>query len=186
MIKILLKILSIVLVLYVLFYALILVSCSETDQFVDEAEFEEKILTVPGAKDHLPVLESLGDYKTVTFNTKTTKYVLWNTRALSMVVEYDDNCFEAEVEIVDRTYSFVDEKKEGLLDYSASVKGYEIRVVEKVEDMTDDYLYYYPKCFMMIGINKETNSIVYLFHYDIDLDEIKDLDKFIKRHYLIA
>ena len=45
MIKILLKILSIVLVLYVLFYALILVSCSETDQFVDEAEFEEKILT---------------------------------------------------------------------------------------------------------------------------------------------
>ena len=124
MIKILLKILSIVLVLYVLFYALILVSCSETDQFVDEAEFEEKILTVPGAKDHLPVLESLGDYKTVTLNTKTTKYVLWNTRALSMVVEYDDNFFEAEVENVDRTYSFVDEKKEGLLDYSASVKGY--------------------------------------------------------------
>ena len=52
--------------------------------------------------------------------------------------------------------------------------------------MTDDYLYYYPKCFMMIGINKETNSIVYLFHYDIDLDEIKDLNKFIKKHYLIA
>ena len=36
---------------------------------------------------------------------------------------------------------------------------------------------------MMIGINKEKHSIVYMYHYDIDLDEIKDLDAFVKKYY---
>ena len=36
---------------------------------------------------------------------------------------------------------------------------------------------------MMIGINKKTQTISYMFHYDFELDEIKELDVFIKRFY---
>lgn len=35
----------------------------------------------------------------------------------------------------------------------------------------------------MIGINEEDSSIVYLYNDDFDLDRIRDLDLYVKKHF---
>ena len=182
-IKISLRVLIIVIAFYILYYVLMLSSCSETEDFDNEADFEAKISEVDGASYHIPDTEKLGEYESITLKNKKTKYVLWSINTLSLTVKYNKENFEKEISSINSNYSFINEEKEGLYDYSASLNGYEIRIVEKDEKFKDDYCYYYPKYFLMIGINEEKQSIVYLYHYDIDLDKIDDLDDFIKKYY---
>ena len=178
-----LKILLIVSVLFALFCTSMLSSCSQTETSYNASDFETIINEVSGANNHLPSTEQLGTYESVFLNSKRTNYALWVINALSLHVEYNEENFEKEVAQIKAIYSFVNEEKEGLRDYSAFIYGYEILIVDKAERLESDYSYYYPKCFMMIGINKEKHSIVYMYHYDIDLDEIKDLDAFVKKYY---
>ena len=183
--KVVLIIIVAIVSFYVLFYMSILGSLSSVKRYDDVKDFEDVIDDVHSANNHIPNVEQLGDYESVELAYKETKYLLWKVDALTLTVRYGKVEFEEALKQIDLNYSFLKETKEYLLDYCAIIDGYEIKVVNKTERMDDDYSYCYPKCFMMIAFNQKEKSIVYMYHYDIDLDEIKDLDEFIEKYYAL-
>ena len=181
LVKNLLKILLVIVVFYIVFYTLMLSSCSETNHSSSEADYETMINEVRGASDHMPDIEKLGAYQNISINRKTTRYLLWGIDTISVSVYYSENDFTEEIKKISESYSFVNENSEHLHDISATIDTCTVKIVDK-EQKT--YSNYYPKCFMMIGTNYERKSITYMYHYDIDLDEIDNLDSFIEKYYL--
>ena len=43
---------------------------------------------------------------------------------------------------------------------------------------------FYPKCSLIIGINRIENKIAYLYYWDIEIQEMDDLDKFIEEKFV--
>lgn len=183
--KFIFKFIIIVIVIYILIYALMLTSCSKTKRYDDVTKFAEITNEVNGAHSHIPELNELGEYESVNLFHNETKQGLWIIDSLTLKVRYDAVKFEKVLNDINSKYFFLKEKKEDLFDCYAIVDGYEIQVVDKSEKMQDDYSYDYPKCFMMIGVNRQERTIVYLYHYDSDLDYIDDLDKFIDKYYIL-
>ena len=181
LVKNLLKILLVIVVFYIVFYTLMLSSCSETNHSSSEADYETMINEVRGASDHMPDIEKLGAYQNISINRKTTRYLLWGIDTVSVSVYYSENDFTEEIKKISESYSFVNENSEHLHDISATIDTCTVKIVDKEEK---PYSNYYPKCFMMIGTNYERRSITYMYHYDIDLDEIDNLDSFIEKYYL--
>lgn len=160
-------------------------SCSRVKKFDDVERFEEAVNGVRGASTNFPDVDELGKYESIKLSTKKTKYILWEMNSLTLTVEYDSVEFENALNSIDSKYSFLKETKKELLDCTATISGYDIQVVDKAEKIQDGYYYYYPKCFMMVGVNTQAKKIVYLYHYDLDLDYIKDLDDFIDKYYTL-
>ena len=179
-----LKFIIIIVAFCILLCGLMLSSCSKTQKIDDVTQFEEAINEVYGASTHIPCIEELGEYESVEILTKETKYCLWIINSITLKVKYDTANFEKALNDIELKYAFLKETKEELYDYFAIIDGYEIQVVDKTEKMQTDYSYHYPKCFLMIGVNRQEQTIVYLYHYDIDLDTIKDLDDFINKYYV--
>lgn len=174
-----------IVVFYFLFYLVMLSSCYQMQRYTDANDFQAVIQKVHGADGHMPSTEELGNYTSVELCHKETKYVFSKTNSLTLKATYTAVEFEKEFDRINAEFSFVNKAKEGLPDYSAVINGYEIRIVSKSESMGNGYFYDYPKCFIMIGVNKEACSIVYMYHYDSELDKIKDLDAFVKKHYAL-
>lgn len=184
--KIFLKVLSIILGVHIVFYVLFFASIPLTEKSNDENDYETYLSEVKYADKHMPSIAALDDYEEISINRKTKKYLLWKRDSISLKVSYDDESFAEAIKKINAKYSFVAEKKENLHDCSASINGYRIRIVEKQETHSSYTFYDYPKGFLMVGINENNNSVIYLFHYDFDLDEIKDLDDFIDKNYLLS
>lgn len=164
---------------------LLLTSCSKTKRYNDITKFEELTNEVYGANYQIPSVDELGQYESIALFYNETKQIFWVIDSLTLKVTYNTVEFEKALNNIDLKYSFLKETKEYLLDYYAIIDGYEIQVVNKNEKMQDDYSYNYPKCFLMIGINKKEQTIVFLYHYDSDVDCIKDLDNFINKYYIL-
>ena len=164
-----------------------LLSCSERRNSTDERDYTGYIAEVSYAEGNMPSLESLGEYESISASRKTTKHILWSdTDTVALTVKYDDETFSEAKERLYSEYSLLTSEREYLSDIEASVNGFDIRIVDKEEDLMEKYGYYYPKCFLMVGANDSTQSIVYLFHYDLDLDKIDDLDEFIATYYSLV
>ena len=174
-----------IVVFYFLFYLLMLSSCYQMQRYTDANDFQAVIQEVHGADGHIPSTEELGNYMSVELCHKETTYILSKTNTLTLKATYTAAEFEKALDQMDAELSFVSQPKEGLSDYDAVINGYEIRIVSKPEGMGNGYFYDYPKCFIMIGVNKETCSLVYMYHYDSELDKIDDLDAFVKKHYTL-
>lgn len=178
------KLFSVILIAVLVLFQL--VSCSEENQTTSENDYEIYMSEVRYSSQHMPNIEGLGNYEDVVINTKTTIHGLaWNVDTISLMVTYCEETFETELQRVMAEYQFVSGIQGKLYDFEADVKGYDIRVVKKQQGYSDEYTYGYPEAFMMIGINEEKNSIVYMFHYDIDLDEMDNLDSYIKKYYVL-
>ena len=171
-------------VLLLLSSVLMLASCSKENKTQSEKDYNSFLAAVTSADKHMPILENLGDYEEIDIKTRSTDFLVYHIDTVVLKVKYDEQTFLDEIERIEAEYSFVSSPKEGLYQFQTVVDEFEIRVVEKEEMMEEGaFLYDYPKCFMMIGINKKTQTISYMFHYDFELDEVKELDVFIKRFY---
>ncbi len=183
--KILLKVVLIFVIVEVVFYILFFASIPITDKSNDENDYETYLNEVKYANNHMPALADLANYEEISINRKTKKYLLWKRDSISLKVSYNEAAFEEAVKSIQSKYSFVTKDIEDMDDYSASIEGYSIGIVSKKETYESHDFYDYPKGFLMIGVNENNNSILYLFHYDFDLDEIDNLDSFIKKNYLL-
>lgn len=183
--KFVLKFIIIGLIIYISFYALMLIPFTKTKGYDDITKLDTVTNEVNGASLHIPQYDELGEYKSVNIFHKETKQFIWKIDSLTLKVRYDTDGFENALNNININYSFLKEPKEDMLDYYATIDGYEIQVVDKTEMMQADHSYDYPKCFMMIGVNRQEQTIVYLYHYDFDLDSIDDLDNYIKKYYIL-
>jgi len=183
--KFMLVFIIIVVTIYTLFYILMLSTRSKIKRYDDITKFEEITSEVYGANTHIPSIDELGEYESIELVYKETQQGFWIIDSLTQIVKYDSVEFECALNQINLKYSFLKETQEDLKDCYAKINRYEIQIVDKIEKMQDDYSYDYPKCFMMIGVNKQKRTILYLYHYDSDLDYIKDLDDFIDKYYIL-
>ena len=170
----------IIVAIYTLFYILMIVSCSKVKKYEDATDIKEAIRKVSGAYTHIPDTEELGTFESIKLYHKETKYALWKIESLTLMVKYDATEFENALNQINLKYAFLEGSRENLFEHRANIKGYTIQIVEK---MQADEFYNYPKCFLMIGTNAEDRSIIYMYHYDSELDCIKDLEDFIDKYY---
>lgn len=166
-------------------YLLVLSSCKKSDYSENISDYEAFVNQVNYAKDHMPSLSEFNeiDHFSITRNTK--QYLFWKVESVSLELRFTQKAYQENLKMIENKYHFLTEVKKGLNDYEAQIDGYYIRIVDIGNQGHENNSYHFPKCFMMIGVNVETNSVIYLFHNDPDLDEIKDLDKYIQQVYHI-
>ena len=181
--KMILRIFFSILEICIILSALSSCLVSQTSQSDEKNDYDTYVNEVRYANQNMPKTDALGDYETFSVHRKTTKQFIWRIDTVSLQLSYSEPSFEEEIRNIEQKYTFIADSKEDLLDISAYVNGYIIRIVDKDESFDDHDFYDFPKCFMMIGINQSTRSIIYLFHYDFDLDEIDNLDEYIKKYY---
>lgn len=144
------------------------------------------------AKKFMPAIEDLPKYQDISYKYNHFSIVLFETEAITLVVNYDEETYEKEKEKLTEKYKFLnhkvasdfDKSKYYIPEYEFSINNYDFRVA----DGNDNYESRYPKSFGMIGISDKKKSIAYLYFYDYDLDYIpKDKDRpmadFIKENF---
>lgn len=82
-------------------------------------------------------------------------------------------------------YVFLNEQNDVLRDVSAICYGYDVRVVDESSFSISDNSYWYPHCFLMIGFDDESCKLIYMFHYNSEIDYINNLDNFINENYYL-
>lgn len=144
------------------------------------------------AKNFMPAIEDLPKYQDISYKYNHFSIILFETDAINLVVNYDEQTYEKEKEKLTKKYKFLDHKvvsdfdktKYYIPEYEFSINNYDFKVVDK----SDTYEARYPKSFGMIGVSAEKKSIAYLYFYDYDLDYIrKDKDSpmanFVKENF---
>ena len=180
---------KILLLVLTLCFAINLAACSREYRSTSKADYQKYVSEVEDADKYMPKLDELGDYKIFLATRKTPQDSLFNTtNSVALIVQYDKSNFEIACNAIENKYSFVDKKTENVQDIEAHVDGYDFRI-----DSNSIYIVTYndgttnvtPKRMLLIGICEESYKIAYLYHWDIELDWIKDLDKFIAKRYVL-
>jgi len=164
-----------------------LCSCSKKVS-TDEKLYDTYIDEVYMSNLHMPKLSELDNYNHISIIRKTKNVLIMPSvvESIVLICRYDQESYLEQKETISSTICFLDDSENQpseLKDYTACVSGFDIRIVEKQEKITEGYWYDYPKCFLMIGTNDSKHSIAYLFHFDSELDEIDNLDRYINKYY---
>lgn len=130
------------------------------------------------AKNFMPKLEELPKYQDISYKYNHSSIILFESDAITLVVEYDEETYEKEKEKLTEKYKFLDQKvvsdfdkdKYYIPEYEFQINNYDFKVVEE----SDNYKAKYPKSFGIIGTSDEEKSIAYLYFYDSDLDYIEE------------
>lgn len=134
------------------------------------------------AKKFMPTIEDLPKYQDISYKYNNFPIILFETEAITLVVNYDEETYKKEKEKLTEKYKFLnhkvvsdfDKSKYCIPEYEFSINNYDFKVAEG----NDNYEAIYPKSFGMIGISDEKKSIAYLYFYDYHLDYIdKDKDR---------
>ena len=141
-------------------------TCVEIDRY---EEYREKIWL---AKNFLPQLDELNDYSKVDFGYKENVYCLlpfFESHGISLFVDYDniDKYNEKKNNDLNK-YDFITEPVKSLDSYLFPVaefdyKGYHFQIAPSKEAPK-------PKSFLIYGYNDSTETIVYLYFLDYDID----------------
>lgn len=146
------------------------------------AKYSEDLQGIGSAERMMPRLDSLGDYESLEYTYKIhcySTFVGFFSDGYVLNVTYGEREYEQRKAGILSSYAFLQEPviaEDG--DYLLPVtelnyKGYTLKVVP------DDTQFTYCPCksFMMVGFNDVEHKIVYLYHYDFDLDYIAAADE---------
>ena len=144
------------------------------------------------AKDFMPAIKDLPKYHDISYKYNHISIILFESDAMTLVVNYDEETYEKEKEKLTEKYKFLDQKvisefdksKYYIPEYEFTINSYHFKVV----DENDNYKAKYPKSFGMIGTSDEKKSIAYLYFHDDDLDYIKEdekncMESFVKKYF---
>jgi hypothetical protein len=133
------------------------------------------------SKDFMPAIDDLPQYKDISYKYNNVSSILFESDAITLVVDYDEETFEKEKEKLSKEYKFLeqkvvssfDENKYYIPEHEFSINSYKFKVVNEY----NNYKAKCPKSFGMLGISDEKKSIAYLYFYDYDLDYISKNSK---------
>ena len=140
--------------------------------------YEQKRAKVEYASEHLPALESLGEYTDASYTYKHRSVLLFESEAIALFVKYGEDYEAKKAEALSSrellAETVISEDGEYYLSAPAafSYGGYDFRTVMPSEELGIGGT---PcKAFMMIGSNDTERSIAYCYFYDFDLDYIAE------------
>ena len=151
----------------------------------DISKYEQDLEQYGNASKFMPSLDSLSDYNDIYYSHKTYVYSIFMNffrNGLALFVEYDESVYESKKQELLNSQNFIDEPIFVNGEYQISVtefyyKNYYMRIIadENYADWGATH------SFALIGFDDESNSIVYCYHYDFDIDymalEDEDLEE---------
>lgn len=168
---------------------LLLPSCSQEEYLsTNEDDYRIYVQEVYQAELHMPSLKELGEYKEICITRRLPQGVFAKTTSsIALIVQYEASEFYKALDYVYSQYIFLSCANDQIWDIEAQLNYYNFYIVSKPTSNEWNKSYYnYPHAFMMIGVDKNEFKIAYLFHYDSELDRIKNLDEFICDSYLLT
>lgn len=181
--KLLPAVITIILILLVIWITFN--SCYLDYSTTDAENYSIYISDIYNADTHMPSLENLGEYSSIRLNRRPPKDIFIKTmNSATLIVSYDEGAFSTAVENVNEKYVFRDTTDDSIGDIDAVINEIPIKAVNyfKTESLSLEYIGYAQQG-LMIGINEENYRIIYFYHWDIEVHEIEDLDKFIRKSY---
>lgn len=146
----------------------------------DIDKYETDLQQVSNAAAFMPKLDALSGYTNIKYTYQNRCYSTlagFYSDAFALFVTYDQNQYQTAKRAILSEYTFLEEPVMGSTGaYELPVtefeyEGYHFKIVPDKE-----YLDYCAcKSFMMIGVNDETSSIVYMYYYDFDIDYIAEV-----------
>ena len=144
----------------------------------DINHYDERVDKTRNAKKLMPKLSELDDCSNIYFAYQHTyKSLLLDFRShtISLFLTYEDN-YQTIKETTNEKYEslYLDKERSDFMLCKFDYRGYDLRIVPDLTYWVDKDGNGYPtvKSFMMVGFNDSKNSIVYLYFYDFDLDDI--------------
>ena len=143
----------------------------------DLGEYGKNLDAVYQAADYMPSLDDCGTYTAAAVSFRQHES-MFPHEGVTLLLRYDENGFEEQLRIIEDKYRFYDGENAYLQDIAASVNGYSFRVA----DLGFPANWCVHQC-LLIGLNSDTNSIVYAYYYDSEVDYIEDLDQNIREYF---
>ena len=165
-------------------------ACSKRYTSSNEEDYAIYISEVTGAELYMPKLDDLGDYESILIGRRTNNDIFIDTtETVSLVLRYAEVNFDVVVNQIEGKYEFINSPLDNYQDYEATVSNYSFRVdynslYEMVSYPSGESVLE-PKCSLIIGINRVENKIAYLYYWDIEIQEMDDLDKFILEKFVV-
>ncbi len=180
-----------VLVILLLFCLLCscLCSCSKTYSSTKEEDYESYLYEICFAELYMPKIDSLGNYESIFVGRKTPGDAFFNTNdSIALIVQYDFESYDYEFARIIESYRFLAEVQEYIEDVEAIVDGFNFKIVNggnyfegsAIGDFVLD-----GNSILIIGYDEINYRVAYLYHYDHSNGFIKDLDKLIKKQYVL-
>ena len=165
-------------------------SCSKRYSSSYEEDYKKYISEVADAELYMPQLVELGNYESFLTGRRTNNDIFFDTtETISLIVHYREENFDFAVNQLEYKYEFISSSLENYLDYEAEVNNFHFRVdcnsLCEMVSYPSGEIVFYPKCSLIIGINRIENKIAYLYYWDIEIQEMEDLDKFIENKFVL-
>ncbi len=128
--------------------------------------------------DTMPTLSEIGNPRNCEYyDYFSIGYIFFDTYTDTLICEYDEADYITEKNKLEEKYVFQSEPMtadEYSCDPEITIDGYTFKALS-----IEEYDMFYPKEFTFVATNDETNEIVYMHFYDIELDYIESLEEFI-------
>lgn len=165
-------------------------SCSKRYSSSNEKDYEKYISEVADAELYMPKLDELGNYESFIVGRRTSNDIFIDTtETISLIVRYFEDDFDIVVNQIEHKYEFISSSLDNYPDYEAEVDNYYFRVDRnslcEMVSYPSDEIVLYPKCSLIVGVNRAENTIAYLYYWDIEMNEMSNLDKFIEEKFVL-
>lgn len=182
--KMILKLVGIVLGCVVLFFVFILCRAffgfNDDSSTEDLSEYQAYLDCVLASRDSMPALDECGAYQKAELSKREHIQYIFDYSSVCLFLQYTEEEYDKQAEQIEKDYLFFREPTGGLHEVTASIGGYEIRVVDPGDPSVSPY-----KGCLLIGFNEDLHAIMYACYYDEERDYIDDLDKALKEYLYI-
>ena len=167
---------SVILVLFLIifFFSSLLVGWTQVKHYGENEAAQQYSLL---ESELMPDLAELGKPTNIEYYRLQSWFFIFSCEADGLICSYTPEDYEIQKARLDTEYTF---QTEPIIDDFSNyepmvdIDGYQFRMLSSKE-----YNLYYPKNVVLVGCSDDTNEIVYLEFFDIDLDYITSLKDFI-------
>ena len=148
------------------FFASLIVGWTQLERYEGDKAVQQYSSSVSENK-LMPKLSELGNPEKIEYYNLFSAFFIFSYETDGLICTYTQEEYAIQKARLDTTYNFQAEK-------AVEIDGYQFRMLS-----VDEYYLDYPHEVVLIGCSDDTNEIVYLEFYDIDLDYITSLEEFI-------
>lgn len=145
----------------------------------DLGEYEAYLDFPLSAREFMPELNDCGEYQKAGLSKRERVQFIFGHHSVCLFLRYCEDEYARQKDQIEENYSFYEKPDTVFRDISGSIGGYRVRMI------TTDDSYSDVKEGKFIGFNDDTNTILYAYYYDDDLDYIDNLDKTLKEYFFI-
>lgn len=165
-------------------------SCTKSYNSNKEEDYERYISEVVDAQLYMPNLEDLGVYESIFVSSRIRNDLFFDTTdTIALIVQYDESNYDIATNNLENKYKYISHELENYKDFEASIKNFNFRVdlnsLYEMINYPSNEVVLYPKCSLIVGLNEIEHKIAYLYYWDVEVNCMEDLDKFIEEKFIL-